>query len=325
LSAKEASVQAYRPTFSWDAAARGLGLEYVEPASGGGGRLMIGTSAGLAVTVSEVPCQCLEGCGGSIALAVEIDGRGRIPAQLALRAESRLDAVKKIVAGEDVLLGDGAFDERVVVRGPLDEALAALRHPARQALAPLLTGREATLERGVLRAQLTGTIDQERLLELAAALLAAARALCVDSVLEALEQSALADPSPEVRLRSLRVLLETWREHAAARRAAQAALTDADPRARLAAARLLGDGQSGVVLRQLVDDEAVPTDVRVGAAERSSSSGPTSSARRCGAGPRTRAWRRRPPGPSGPWATPRPSRSSSGCSPRRPGPRARRR
>jgi HEAT repeat protein len=175
--------------------------------------------------------------------------------------------VRKAVSGEDVLLGDAEFDAGAHVEGPEDQVLAALREPARRAVLPLLTGHRATVKDGVLRVELHGVVDGELVRRMLAGMAETARALCVASVPEALADGARVDPNPEVRLRSLQVLLRTWREHEAAKRAAHAAIIDANPRARLAAARLLADEQAAVALRQLADDATVPAEVRVGALE----------------------------------------------------------
>ncbi|HEY3446445.1 MAG TPA: HEAT repeat domain-containing protein [Myxococcales bacterium] len=257
----------YQSAFDWRRLASELGLEYVPPGGGAGGRLMVGSLGTLGVSVSELALAEGPDRDGSSGIALEVDGRGRIPTGVALRPEGGLDVVRKAVSGEDVLLGDAEFDAGAHVEGPEDQVLAALREPARRAVLPLLTGHRATVKDGVLRVELHGVVDGELVRRMLAGMAETARALCVASVPEALADGARVDPNPEVRLRSLQVLLRTWREHEAAKRAAHAAIIDANPRARLAAARLLADEQAAVALRQLADDATVPAEVRVGALE----------------------------------------------------------
>lgn len=258
---------AYQCGFDWPTLGRELGLEYVPPGGGSGGQLLVGSLGELGASVSELALTNGPDRDESSGVALELDSRGRIPGAVTLRAENRLDGVRKALSGQDVLVGDVEFDAQAHVQGPEDAVLAALREPARRAILPLLTGNRATVKDGVLRVELYGAVDGELVKRMLSGMATTARALCVPSVPEALADGARTDPNPEVRLRSLQALLKAWREHEAAKRAARAAIIDANPRARLAAARLLGDEQAATALKALADDASVPAEVRVGALE----------------------------------------------------------
>ncbi|MGC4122191.1 MAG: HEAT repeat domain-containing protein [Myxococcales bacterium] len=257
----------YRCGFDWKALGGELGLKHVPPGGGSGGHLLLGSTGSLKVSISELALTDGPDRDESAGVAIEVDSKGRIPAGVALRAEERLDVVRKTVQGEDLLVGDEEFDSQAHVQGPEDAVLAALREPARRALLPLLTGHRATVTDGVLRVELCGDVDAEMVKRMLAGMSATAQALFVPSVPDALAEGAQADSHPEVRLKSLEALLRSWREHEAAKRAGLAAIIDANPRARLAAARLLADEQAALALKALADDGAVPAEVRIGALE----------------------------------------------------------
>ncbi len=190
--------------------------------------------------------------------------RRRIPRSLVLRAEPALAGVTRILARDEIVTGDDAFDRAVSVRGSTAEALAALSRPARLALRGLLQRGSLDVRDGrvEMRLRLGGDEpESDRFVARRAAALVAALALAPGEVPARLARNALSDRVPGVRLRSLEILQRTMAGDPEQVRATRGALGDADAGVRLAAARFAGD-EGIAALRGLVEEESAEPAVR---------------------------------------------------------------
>lgn len=242
------------PRLDWEALAGRLGLEHPDPDLSGV-RMATGTLGAVRATLSE---DCDLATGKAFAVALEVAG---VPEELVLRAEDRLEALKKTVEGEDVQLLDAPFDAAVNVHGPEDVALSVLGSAGRQAVQRLVS-RGAVIKEGRVRLELPKEVD----LQEAEALVreTADDAACIQArpVAVALAENAAADPVPGVRLRNLKVLLKIWGKHEAARRAIDTGLADPDPEVRLLAAKRVEDERALPALRTVIEDVDAPPAVR---------------------------------------------------------------
>ena len=177
---------------------------------------------------------------------VTVDGVGTNAGSVPVRLE--LDRERTsigMIGGEDVVVGDPRFDERVRVRGGEAVALAALGREARSALlTAIIAGDEIRVRAGMVIAELefNSRPDPTQLIAVTRRAVRVARHLVVSAngIPAALAERALKDPLPGVRLQALEALARLEGEGALARRVARGLLSDKDPEVRLRAAVAAG-------------------------------------------------------------------------------------
>lgn len=168
---------------------------------------------------------------------------------------------------DDVEIGHAEFDDRYLIDAGDAEAMAVLGGPSRFAAAELLESG-AKMEHGRIEIHLTrGTRDAAYMEQLIVASAARVEALSAPLRLppaERLADNARVDPIAGVRLRNLEMLLRRHRSTDAARRAAQHALWDSDPRIVTLAAMHVGS-EAAETLAALVRDTSRARDARTAA------------------------------------------------------------
>jgi hypothetical protein len=161
-------------------------------------------------------------------------------------------------------VGDAAFDPAFDLRGQRVGVQALLGSEVRRLLLAVFGGKApaaelVTLADGRLVAQADDGAPAkrvERLTAVVGSLLAIAEGLLPEEALEErLAENARRDPLPSVRLRCLETLLEERPDHAATAAAVRAALADADPGVRLAAALAL-PAEGRAILLEVARDPA---------------------------------------------------------------------
>jgi HEAT repeat protein len=200
---------------------------------------------------------------GTTCTRMTLDSRGRIPSGIELRAEGSW--VTKVFTGEDILTGDEAFDAAVNVSGPEPIAVAFLGQEARTSVSELLAAG-GSVRQGCIHLESKGAMSGEGDIRWAAELLLGlVSVLPGGTMLEHVLANATGDGNPGVRLRNLKLLAEKFRSEEETKRAALAALADPEPAIRLFAATFVKGGQGLAVLKELLENAAVPDDVRVDA------------------------------------------------------------
>lgn len=184
-----------------------------------------------------------------------------IAAALTIRGESRWTRVQKLVKGEDVLVQDEDFDRRVHVQGDVATVVSLLDESLRSPLLRFIECDGGELDGGELCAELPGVVrDARRLTAVVENLVALRKAMTVNprEIEERLAQNATHERRAEVRLRNLQLLVVRDGKGPLTRTTATKLLRDRDGRVRLAAARLLLDGDSFHVLGELVQSRSHP-------------------------------------------------------------------
>lgn len=179
-----------------------------------------------------------------------------------IEPEDAITRVRKLVAGQDVLTGDAAFDAAVHIVGETRPLLACLGHATRARLTRLLP--QGRLADGALRwaAPATGP-RPPGLVDRLHDMLTVARTLGADvRPLTRLRRHMVRDPDPGHRRRAMEQAVLAG--HALTPGERRALLRDADPDLRAAVARMLHDVET---LGRLAADPRLPDPLRVGAVE----------------------------------------------------------
>lgn len=255
----------------WANIAQELGLNVVD--LGSSGPLLSGLLRGFGVTVGPVGGRSLGIKSPLYVIRISVDGVGKIPSELELRAEKRLASLTKPLAGNDLLTHDAPFDAAVHIQGDEPRTLAALSHETRQTVLALLKQGTTTVNDSKIVLESNASCEEADIkgLTLLAVRLAEQLTLSTKAMPYALAKNALTDPVPQVRSRNLECLLAVRPyvgPHALSaelgyppsqkeevNRAAQAALSSDNPRLRLLAAMLLGEETGFAVLKELVEDD----------------------------------------------------------------------
>jgi hypothetical protein len=226
-----------------------FGLEVVKDAPLSGVRLE-GEAEGFWVSVEA------RVAGGGVAVRIEIDGSGTIPADLELkeRISSETPGLRS---------GDDDFDRAVLATGPELELWARLGPRARKIFTDhahtlaLRSGRLSFVDHGALEAQQLDLL-LERLIALASDLSLNGRELPA-----ALEERATGDPNERVRASALELLLDRFAAREETDRASLAALADPNTEVRLLGALHIGREALDVVEDALSHPEAgrIPGDL----------------------------------------------------------------
>lgn len=161
----------------------------------------------------------------------------RLPVDIAITSENRLDLLAKVFAGQDVIVGDDAFDRAANLKGPEDMLLALLDHATRERLT-LWLERGATIRRRTLELDTeTAQLEPASILNFVrtASELMNSLSLPDGDVGPRIVRNAMSDAHPDVRLRNLEIAIVRYSssvdDHV------PALLKDNDPRIRVAAAR----------------------------------------------------------------------------------------
>ncbi len=236
------------PSASWRRCAHDLGLAFDAEQE-----RISGTLHGLAVTAGLT-----EGIEGRTWTRITVDGRGAIPPGFVIGAR------EPTAPDRSVVTGDARFDAEVNVQGDEGVVLACLDAPTRACIRRVVAlGTE--LRDGRLLLETPGDMRgrgqlRQSLQDMAH--VGAAFAGDPERVSERLGYNARTDPVPAVRLRSLAVLQRRDPGDSVPREASRAALSDADPAVRLAAASFLGD-EGMTVLAEMVENGRVDGGLRV--------------------------------------------------------------
>ena len=173
---------------------------------------------------------------------ITIDGRDRIPGGLLIEKEGLGSTIKKAFIGEDIELGDPAFDNTIVLRGDRNDVRVRFDEHARATTIKAVSAG-VRLKKGKVKLEKSGLVtDSAKLLEMVMQVIGLATAL--DTSDERPEARLLrmlqTDSEPEIRQRSLQMLLNQYNDTDEAQEAAERAILDDAPGVRLAAARTLG-------------------------------------------------------------------------------------
>lgn len=251
---------------AWQAAARELGLTFSGPES----------TRSISGWLHEVPVRAdfrreRRSTGKTSTteekLVFNAGGEGQIPVSLAMRQDSTLRSLGRLVYGQDEKVGDADFDERVEVSSMDAWVCAALSEEARRDLGSLLEkGGEA--RGGQLRYECAAGSSQDAawLAQMLQFLSQLARRLTVTgaTIHQRLADNAMRDPDPGVRLLNLRFLTDasTRTPPALLASTARALLSDAHDGVRLLAAMQLGV-EGSPVLGELAANPRIETALRV--------------------------------------------------------------
>jgi hypothetical protein len=227
---------------------RDLGARFPGRRPRSGGESAYGTvgDATLAVTVERAG-NFRE--GGFDELVVVLEGP-RIPRGISFDKEGGGD--------EDILTGDPVFDDKVEVHGEPSLVLAVLDKDLRQRVAEFVANG-GSLRSGRFRCHARLRFADEQIPALVQMTLGLAEALTAavkGGICPRLARNAASDPLPEVRLLNVLQLHEKFTASREALATSRAALADASPWVRLAAARFLR--AEFETLEALVRDREVP-------------------------------------------------------------------
>ena len=204
-----------------------------------------------------------------------VDGDGAIPRSLVIQRRPRLGRLPSrfpTLPSATAPVGDPAFDREFRVWGPEPERTAMLGAEVRRTLLDWITGgsadrdlpTEVIVRHGCVEALHPGlaTADQARRLVGRLTALASALSVSTQGLEDRLRSNALADPSPDLRARSLRELDDFAGPSELARATSREALADDDPKVRFTAADIRGE-ECVPELWQLARDAAVAPELRV--------------------------------------------------------------
>ncbi len=221
---------------NWVAAGKDFGLERVKRAWFRSDAL-VGTDRGIDLVADTYT----ESHGESSTTYTRVTAaHPDLPPDLQVDRESLLGGLaKRLWKGEDVQLGDPAFDGQLLLRGPEDHLLAALGQSTRAEVLARMDEPRATANKGQVLVVKAGVVREQA--ELSAWIRTArdqALALAVPrhEIPLRLGAHVREDPVPGFRVRSLEALATSHRDHPAFAAALAAALTDPAPEVRLAAA-----------------------------------------------------------------------------------------
>jgi HEAT repeats len=170
-----------------------------------------------------------------------VDGRGRFPAILDLRAEGLGTAVDRTFGGKELEVGDAIFDAEVYAQGPEEVLLPILDHETRQAVRAVIAQRGHITE-GTVRVDVHGWANRNALSSaLRTALRAAACLEQPEDAVARLVTHVHNDPIPTFRLRCLDLLARRFPDNPHARAAFRAALHARNEEIRLRAGMALAE------------------------------------------------------------------------------------
>lgn len=193
-----------------------------------------------------------------------------LPRHLSLQRDSALRSVARWMEGQDVPIGDPAFDDLIELPAVDAHVCAALCYRARGQLTKLL-GWGGSVQDGMVVCSSTWSMEHNRSLSLllrSVASLARLLSVPLGKVPQRLADNALNDPAPEVRLQNLRFLVASDTRSPPDLVASTAASLLADAHAPV---RLMAAGHAGepghAVLRALAADTKLDRSLRVQAVE----------------------------------------------------------
>jgi HEAT repeat protein len=243
---------------AWAEAAGQLGLKPERSAFAQRG--LAGELAGVRVAVE----QRTRNAGVRYTYTQVIVNSPQMTRDIQFRREGVWQGVQKGAPGKNTLVLEG-------IAGSESTVLALMNHETRQALLRLLQLGDVEVKPGEVGLVVPGVVSESaRLVSVVRAVVdVAARlgALPSDRVRPAIENNARTDGEPGVRLRNLQWLIKSHPSSQETTRALQAALGDPDAEVRLFAATRAGQPQALAALRELVETEANPPEVRLFALE----------------------------------------------------------
>jgi HEAT repeat protein len=194
---------------------------------------------------------------------VQIDGRGRIPADLWLSAKPGLIRVM----GPFTDTGDAFFDDQVRVAGSEVVALALLDRTARDMVFDAVARRGVEVAEGKVFLGLQKLAPEKAATAIERGLRLARRLQSPqDGLVAALARNAIRDPSPEVRLRNLELMQEHYSDDEITRSTCRQ-LAGAEP-SQLSLEAGIFLGEEGVeTVCGIARNQELPEDVRVRAVE----------------------------------------------------------
>lgn len=267
LSAMKEGRQRREQSFrAWQAAARKLGLSFSGPEA----------TRSISGSLNGVPVRAdfrreRRGAGKTSRTEERVvfcaGGRGQIPTSLAVRRDSTFRSLGRLVYGQDEKVGDPDFDDPVEVSRMDAWVCAALSEEARRLLCSLVEkGGEARGGQLSYECLTDSSQDTAWLVEMLELLSQLTQRLTVTngSLHQRLADNAKSDPSPGVRLQSLRFLTDaaTRTPSELLASTARVLLTDEQVSVRLLAALQLGP-EGSPVLGELVMNPQVATALRV--------------------------------------------------------------
>ena len=193
-----------------------------------------------------------------------------IPRHLSLQRDSALRSVARWVEGQDVPIGDPAFDDLIELPAVDAHVCAALCYQARGQLTKLL-GWGGSVQDGRVVCSSTWSVEHNRSLSLlirSVGSLARLLSVPLGKVPERLAHNAVNDPAPDVRLQNLRFLIarDTGAPAELVATTAASLLGDVHAPVRLLAAEHAGEA-GHAVLRALAADTQLDRSLRVRAVE----------------------------------------------------------
>ena len=245
----------------WRAAAERLGLQY-EPRTLFGNRRIHGTIDDQLVRVDIVSARSHDR-GEHVMTRATVRSVG-LPHDFEISANSIWRKMAHRLGARTSALGDTWFDRHVNADGDPAYTLAALNPSVRDRLGQL-TALNGQIRRGELSLGLQGRIrSADRVVQLVEFLVGLAGDLSIPQRdwPSALRDRATQDPSAEVRLRSLDVLVTAYPDSRETRRAVQDRLSDFVPEIRLAAARH-ADGAGVPVVSEIFYDPDLSNELRI--------------------------------------------------------------
>lgn len=241
----------------WRALASQLGLPFSEESYWLRWR-MVGRLRGCAVSV--VVHRPRDQRGG-LYTAVTVQPEPAISTALTLRSEDLKSKALKLIGTDDDQMGDIAFDQQILVRGPSLTLLSVLNQPARAAVQRVMGTWRVHVEGGAVYYDAPGVFANTRKLRrLLQDMVGLAQRLQPprDGDLAAIQRSLESDPAVGVRRRCLDVLLA--RPEAIAVPAAAAAMRDPDPDLQRLAALAAGPAGFETLVALLRDQQLSAAD-----------------------------------------------------------------
>lgn len=174
--------------------------------------------------------------GQHVEFEVRVPG---IPSNLTMREEPNA-LLRALQGGDDVTLGDPAFDDVIRIEGPMLVLLAILDADTRSGATDLISKYGFAVSDGKLRWTMRVFTTGDELAEIVRAGASLASKLAVDQqrIASVLEDNLMTEPVPKIRLRILETLAGNFAHREETARAARHCSRDPDVVVRVAAANL---------------------------------------------------------------------------------------
>jgi len=263
---------------AWSQAAGQLGMTFT-PATTFKTGIIAGTSHGFNVKIDTFSRS--SGNNSSTTYTRYVVSGGGIPNSLGVKGQGFFSGLRRAFGGQDIEVGDPAFDSAAIVTGPESLALAVLDDRTRGLLSGILNSLGMRVSEGKVYLERTGVQrDPSQIIAIIQSMLRVAEGVSTNrgSVADLLAQNALSDRVAEVRERNLHQLTARNPTHAQTEHTLRTIL-DAPPprnatgvnlvmnRMRLHAASRLGGAASVAELTRIALDSDLPEQVRAEAVD----------------------------------------------------------